>query len=290
MSPSANTKDVIRIQLDRILVPDNRLRALDEERAKFIASSIKENGSLQPIAVYRSNAAARPYTLIFGLHRYRAHQLLQLEEIDAIVRTASEARMLEIAENLFRHDLSELDRATFVKEWFALKGVKVGRPKKSANMADFLTELGLSEQSARQIGISGRTARRLCQIADHLSPSLKEQLIGTPAAHNQSLLLKIASMEPQMQRQINIALNLGLDIQAALTGVKPAKRKMDRRTRNLNDFLVAWSRMNAAEQKEALYYIGYGDHEIDFEAVLKPVSAGSNGTSRSRARNSSQRR
>ncbi|MBT9373433.1 ParB N-terminal domain-containing protein [Rhizobium sp. CSW-27] len=263
-----------RLRLDRILVPDNRLRGLDEERARFIASSIKENGALQPIAVYRSNAASRPYTLIFGLHRYRAHQLLQLDEIDATVRTASEARMLEIAENLFRHDLSELDRATFVKEWFALKGVKVGRPKKSANMAEFLTELGLSEQSAKQIGISGRTARRLCQIADHLSPSLKKRLVGTPTAFNQSLLLKIASMEPQKQLQINTALNLGLDIQAALKAVQPTYRKLDRKASNLNRFLTAWGQMNATEQREALSIIGHGDQETEVEAVVQRVAVG----------------
>ncbi len=181
--------------------------------------------------------------------------------------------MLEIAENLFRHDLSELDRAAFVKEWLTLKGVKIGRPKKSANLADFLTELGLSEQSAKQIGISGRTARRLCQIADRLSPRLKERLVGTPAAHNQSLLLKVASMESQTQHQVVRALDGGLDIQAALKAVKPAKRKLNRRAQNLNDFLAAWGRMNDAEKQEALHYIGHGDQKIDFEAVLKPVEA-----------------
>ena len=268
-------KNATRIRVDSILIPDNRLRALDEERARFIATSIKENGALQPIAVYRSNAASRPYTLIFGLHRYRAHQLLQLDEIDATIRTVSEARMLEIAENLFRHDLSELDRATFVKEWVALKGVKVGRPKKSANMAEFLTELGLSEQSAKQIGISGRTARRLCQIADGLSPNLKERLVGTPAAHNQSLLLKIAAMEPLKQRQIKTALDRGWTVQEALEAIKPPKRRLNRKSRNLSLFISAWVSMNAAEKQEALSLIGYGDGEIDFEGVLKALGADS---------------
>lgn len=198
--------EIVSLAIDSIVVPAKRLRELDETQAQLIASSVKESGQFQPIAVHHSSRAAKPYTLIFGLHRYRAHQILGLTEISVVIRAASEAPMLEIAENLFRHDLTELDRSAFAKEWFTLKGVKMGRPKKSAKLADFFVGIGLSERASKELGFSGRTGQRLCQIADKLHPNVKALLRGTPAANNQSILLKLAKLGPDDQVKIAAAL------------------------------------------------------------------------------------
>ena len=251
-----------RLPLASIVIPNKRLRELDEDQARAMAASIKENGQLHPIAAYRSSAAARPYTLIFGLHRYRAHQILELEEIDVIIRSASEAPMLEVAENLFRHDLTELDRAAFTAEWFKLKGVKMGRPKKSDNVADFLEKIGLTDRAAKELGFSGRTGRRLRRIADHIIAPLKEALRGTAAANNQTLLLKLAKLPHEEQRRIAAALAHEPDVKKVLKLVQPEKGRKDETQLREDVMRSTWRIMSAAQREAFLADIG---------AMMKPT-------------------
>lgn len=240
-----------RLPLNSILIPENRLRELDEDQARAMAASIRENGQFHPIAAYRSSAAARPFTLIFGLHRYRAHQILELEEIDVIIRSASEAPMLEIAENLFRHDLTELDRAAFTAEWLKLKGVKMGRPKKSDNVADFFEQMGLTDRAAKELGFSGRTGRRLRTIAVKLSPTLKELFRGTHVANNQRLLLRCSKLGPSGQNKLEATIKQ-TDIDTALKSLKTVEPKATKKDR----LLRIWHTMDEPEKRAALAEIG----------------------------------
>src|SRR5690606_18295837 len=94
------------------LVPE-RLREVDEDYALALAASIRTHGLLNPITVRATPRAARPYTLIAGVHRYRGAELAGLKEIEAAVVKAdkAEARLMEVAENLIHNDLSVIDRA-----------------------------------------------------------------------------------------------------------------------------------------------------------------------------------
>uniref|UniRef100_UPI0035D08534 ParB/RepB/Spo0J family partition protein n=1 Tax=Bartonella sp. AA1HLJMS TaxID=3243424 RepID=UPI0035D08534 len=127
-----------KLALDVIVVPE-RIRPVDDEHAKALAQSMAREGLMNPITVrHTPNAKEGNYTLIAGAHRLRAAELLGYSDIDAVVVQADKdnAALLEVAENLFRNELSVIDRALFVQTyrelWEKKYGeIKVGRNKKS---------------------------------------------------------------------------------------------------------------------------------------------------------------
>lgn len=240
------------LRLSDIFIPPDRLRALDEGKAQLLAASIAEHGVFQPLAVYRSSAAESPYTLIFGLHRHRAAQIAGLDEVPVIVRTKTEADALEIAENLFRNDLTTMERADFVAAWFEANGVKRGRKSKAPTLAQLFPDRDLSSRAAEELGFSGRKAQRLCQIGRKLHPELKAMLRETPHAQNQVLLLKLASMPEAKQAGIVAGMGMGADLLEVLALEKTAESKPDKRTQALKRFVDAWNTMDGETKREAL--------------------------------------
>ncbi len=103
------------INLDDI-VP-NKLqprKRIDEEKIDELASSIKENGLIQPIVVRKLNGK---YEIIVGERRFRAAKKAGLREIPAMIKEYSDYRALEIAliENLQREDLNPLEESLAYK-------------------------------------------------------------------------------------------------------------------------------------------------------------------------------
>jgi ParB family chromosome partitioning protein len=90
-----------------------------QPRAKFdadelseLAQSIREHGVIQPLIVTQGDAAGQ-YTLIAGERRLMAAQLIDLDEVPAIIRGASDQDLVELAlvENVQRADLGPLETA-----------------------------------------------------------------------------------------------------------------------------------------------------------------------------------
>ncbi|MGO4558287.1 ParB/RepB/Spo0J family partition protein [Mesorhizobium sp. 2RAF21] len=258
--------DFRRIKVADITVPE-RLRAVEEEHAIAIAQSIVEHGLLNPIAV-RSTPAAKtgPYTLVAGAHRLRATVLNDETEIDAVVVEAdkAEAQLMEITENLFRNELSVIDRAIFVatyrEVWTQKHGaISRGGDRRSKAQVEPLigrdcfvdliaaeAEAGFAQHVADRLGISKPSAKRLDQIARHLHPDIRAAMRGTPLADNQSALLKLAKMEPAKQRQVAVAMRAeGPNLQKALTLVEGERPKIDAQTAIFSSLVDAWSRANS---------------------------------------------
>ena len=84
--------------------------AWNQQELDDLAESIKANGVIQPIIVRRK---ATGFELIAGERRLRAAQIAGLEQIPAVVRTATDEEMLELAlvENIHRSDLNAIERA-----------------------------------------------------------------------------------------------------------------------------------------------------------------------------------
>ncbi len=124
-----------KLALDVIVVPE-RIRPVDDEHAKALAQSIVREGLMNPVTVrHTPNAKEGNYTLIAGAHRLRAAELLGYSAIDAVVVQADKdnAALLEVAENLFRNELSVIDRALFVQTYRELWEKKYGEIKRGGD-------------------------------------------------------------------------------------------------------------------------------------------------------------
>lgn len=266
------------IPLADIIVPE-RLRLIEEDHALAISASIVEHGLINAITVRRTPPATkpfRPFTLIAGAHRMRAVELLDESEIEAAIVEADkeEAILVEITENLFRNELSALDRAMFVmkyREAWEEKYGKVARggDRKSgdyrnqkANLADLIEDeakAGFSTHVADRLGLSERAIRRAQELAQKLSPDLRQKLRGTPDADNQSLLLKLAKLEPSRQRMVALAYAEEPDIARALDLTDPhakAKASVSEQQEILSRLLSTWSRADQKTKEEFLKIIG----------------------------------
>nr|WP_278437078.1 ParB N-terminal domain-containing protein [Brucella anthropi] len=247
-----------------------RARPVDEEHAVAIAASMAERGLINPITV-RSTPAANggetPYTLVAGGHRHRAAELNQWDEIDVIIVSAdaAEAQLMEISENLFRNELSKLDRAVFVmkfrelyEEKFGKINPKGGRPKKQGNDCPVIFAPGrqLSERVQEHLGFGDRTYKYVTMIGQKLHPALRQAVRGTDAENDQKMLLKLAAMPETEQAGIAAALKFEPDLKKVLEMDKPAKPQPDADTVALDALKRAWEKASPDVRALFLDHIG----------------------------------
>lgn len=94
--------------------PNQPRRRFDEDALQALASSVSEQGVLQPVLV-RPVAGGR-YELVAGERRWRAASIAGLESVPAIVEERDDAASLEaaIVENMARADLNPVEEARAV--------------------------------------------------------------------------------------------------------------------------------------------------------------------------------
>ncbi|SOC83083.1 chromosome partitioning protein, ParB family [Ensifer adhaerens] len=276
-----------RIPLKDIFIPE-RLRDVEDDHALVIARSIEQHGLINPVTVRKTPAQkAGKYTLVAGAHRIRAFNLSGWSDIDAIIVEADalEGQLIEVAENLFRNELSVIDRAIFVQSyrdiWEQKHGkidrrnnLKVGDqlPKgqvvlsgKSQEAGDPIAPLvdiiaesaerGFATHVADRMGVSVKKVTRLNQIAQNLNSNLRAKLRGTPWADNQSMLLKLAKMEPKKQAEISVGLQFGADLETALEAVEDPQPKPDAQTVLFSRLIDTWRRASAETKAKFIEHI-----------------------------------
>lgn len=232
-----------RLPLADIFVPADRIRKVNDNKAFLIGQSVVAGELIHPVTVYRTPNGERSYTLAAGATRYRGHELHGLTEIDALVRKLDKAgaRRIEIEENLFRDDLTKLERALHVIEyrslWEAEHGkVAPGGDKRSAeyhsaNLAEWSEDSAQGQffaQALEDFGLSERAVRRAQFIGSKLQPELRNVLRDKPEADNQRVLEQLAGLEPDRQRKVAMAFADQPDIGRALHLTDPnAKAKAD---------------------------------------------------------------
>lgn len=213
-----------------------RARPVDREHATAIAGSMVDRGLINPIIVRptpAANGGATPFTLVAGGHRLEAARMNGWEEIDALVVSAdaAEAQLVELSENLFRNELSALDRGIFVtkfREIFEEKHGKIergGDRKSKEHDAPLIFAPGkeLSKRVQERLGFGPDTYKRAVRIGQKLHPMLRNALRGTPWENDQKQLLKLASMSEAEQSGIAAALKFEPDLKKVLAMDKPAK-------------------------------------------------------------------
>lgn len=253
------------LPLDKVLVPQ-RLRDVEEDHAFMIGQSIIRVGLLNPITVRATPRGEKAWTLVAGAHRLRGCELAGLKEIDAIVVKADalDGELVEIEENIFRNELSALDRAIFVRRYRELweeKHGKIARGHNNLPNSVNLTEL--AEDSAQghffkrvseRLGLSRSAVERAQFVGQKLTPDLRRALRGTPIADNQSRLIKLAGLEPERQSKIAVAFSEQPDIDRALDLTDPhakAKAQVSAGDKRRATVITNFAGLNPSDRRKA---------------------------------------
>lgn len=200
--------EIVTLRVDQI-DGSNRLRPIDEDYATMIGASMAQNGQRMPVEVL----PARPdgmYPLISGGHRWRGAQVAGLTTIAAIVRDVTElqAELLEVDENLTRHDLNELDRAVFLERRKSIYDelypeTKPGAARWKGQSDKFVVLMkSFSEATAEKLGCSTRSVERAVARARHISSEVRALLAGTWVARRGAHLDAIGRLTSDEQMAV----------------------------------------------------------------------------------------
>lgn len=110
--PAQDGELVLNLPIDSVRPnPDQPRREFSESDLAALASSIKEQGLLQPVVVRQ--VGPDDYELIAGERRWRAAGRAGMESIPALLRDTSDEQMLPLAliENLVRQNLNPVEEA-----------------------------------------------------------------------------------------------------------------------------------------------------------------------------------
>lgn len=186
-----------------VIVAD-RLRAVDAAWVEAIAASIQQKGQDTPIKVRRNGGGV--LHLVAGAHRLEACRRLGVQiRAEIIACSELEARLIEIDENLFRHELGALDRAVFLAERRAIylemhpETKKGGKNQHTSVLSDTMS---FSKDVEARTGMTARTVERAILIATKIPADVRARLVGTPLADRQVDLLALAGLSPEQQRQV----------------------------------------------------------------------------------------
>lgn len=185
---SKQTYDVKPIKLSDIELDGQNHRitnARDEQRIKEMADSMKREGQLSAIRVYRKYSKTKKdsYLLGFGFSRYEAAKLLGWKEIKAEILAMpddpTEIIRGRAAENLDRTNLNPIEEAVAVNQLMEAYQNDVERVASSiGRSATWVRDRGyLSRLSPllRQMVIDGRLllghAREIAKLSDHAAQS-----------------------------------------------------------------------------------------------------------------------
>ncbi|MCR5047535.1 MAG: ParB/RepB/Spo0J family partition protein [Saccharofermentans sp.] len=152
-------------------------KVFDEEALNELASSIKENGVIQPIIVTKKKDG---YVIVAGERRWRAARIAGLKIIPAIVRELTSQQIMEQAliENLQREDLNPLEEA------FAMDNLL-----KTHKMSQ--------EQLAKKLGKPRATIANTVRLIN-IDESLQDYIInGDLSAGHAKALLSLKNPEDQ---------------------------------------------------------------------------------------------
>lgn len=261
------------LKLADIIVTD-RLRAVDPDRALFLAANIKEEGLNIPIEVRPAPKKPGKYVLVTGGHRHAAVTQLGWSEVDAVVLDVNpdQARLREIDENLYRADLTELDRAVFLAEKKRLHEklhpeTKHGGDRRSNQVAIFGDLVPrFSQEACERLGMSERSLQRTLARAA-LPADVRARIAGTPMANKGADLDALLKLPPE-QRMPALDLLMGEADDAPrsigeaaqrLSGARPAVQSED--DAQLDALMKAWRRAGAGARNRFIAFLDEQDKE-----------------------------
>ena len=184
MAVGSEHPEVILVRLDDIRPNPRQPRLEFDPRAlEDLASSIKEQGVLQPVLVRPDSSKGHGYELVAGERRMRASKLAGKDTIPAIVREVTDEQSLALAliENLQRENLNALEEAKGLDQLLNAFGMsqealaqKVGKSRSSVANSLRLLQLPQDiQESLFKDDITAGHARAILSVTD---PVLQAQL------------------------------------------------------------------------------------------------------------------
>jgi ParB family chromosome partitioning protein len=261
-----NSPGTVRIPLDRIDVGE-RLRKVDPDYAAWIAASMAEIGQITPIEVRPvGHANAHRYRLTAGEHRLEGAKLNAWPDIEARVVKATDlqAELREIVENLVRHELNALDRATALARMQAVYEAlnpETVRGKAGAEARwHAKTKLGFASATTDKLRMSKTDFNRAVRRHNKIVPDVREKIAGTWIAAKGVELDALVRLEPDEQRKaVKLMLQAAHPASSvaaavkAIRGVIPAVQTVD--DQQYEKLLGAWRKAGAKARREFIDHL-----------------------------------
>ena len=293
---ASDSPPVGQIAIAMIDMPE-RLRPVDTAWASALAASMEMRGLDSPIVVRHVGAR---YALVAGAHRLAAARLLGWSAIPATAKglTDAEARLVEIDENLLRHELTALDRGLFLLErkrvWNELfpEVAKRGRRRKArageveasslfqcrnigdnsegsrresgqaGHNSDGAPVVRFTTHAAEQTRLSERLIQRSVEIVGRLDPTAIPFLRASVLKDNEAQLNALSMLEPGEQVSVaRVAAERGVTTVAAarLALGTVTPEAIDPAEAAFDALTRAWSRANGAVRGRFRRYLDQED-------------------------------
>ncbi|WP_255609208.1 ParB N-terminal domain-containing protein [Methylosinus sp. Sm6] len=249
---------------------------------QLIAASIEQKELTQPIVVRErteEDGEGLPYKLVVGGHRTAAFRLLGWTELTigrhVNIRQMSrlEARLVEIDENIARHELNALDRALFLLErkqvYERMRVAALGRggDRKSAkfqekiNSESFRIDFSerFTEDAAKRTGYSESSVQKAIALARRLDDEAIRAIRGTPLEDNQAELFQLADLSDDHQRKVAERIQSGearTVAQAKIAAGLARPQTVDPQARIHAQLLESWNK--ASKQTRAAFLKAIG--------------------------------
>ena len=225
--------------------PDQPRKFFDPLALQELATSIKENGLLQPITVRPHNGG---YQIVAGERRWRASQLNGAQTVPAIVKTLTDqqVRELSLIENLSRADMTNGETARafqgLLDGGMTIKQLSEKTGKSDSAIRDHLALLSI-EPHLQKLVDTGRLRFGLVTPLSRLSPKGREdaasriltQDLGVQSAKR--LIQTIYDKEHQME-MFPSSPHLSATAKAARSTYQDAVAKLTDALSTLNDETV----------------------------------------------------
>jgi ParB-like chromosome segregation protein Spo0J len=198
------SRNLTRVPINEIVV-GARLGALDDDKVREIAESMARSGQRHAITV---RWVDDQIMLVTGRHRLEGATVLGWQDIEAefIAGDDIDAQLWEIAENLFRAELTVLERAEHIAKYVELIALKDGQADHPVAGGKQPSDKGISK-AARELQIATKSdeARRKeigrALKVNAICPEAKAAAKAAGLDTNRSALLKVAN-EPTAELQV----------------------------------------------------------------------------------------
>ncbi len=186
-----------------------RIRKTDLDYVKFLSFSLQERGLKHPITISTPDQNGL-YRLLAGKHRLEAARLLGWDNIDAVVdpaQTELEQKLIEIDENLFRRELSALDKSAFLaqrQEIYELlhPETKAGSAGAFARHSQANENFSFTEDAAQKIGITQRSIQLSVRRHKLICPIVRDNISATWISEKGVILDALIKLTPDEQMSV----------------------------------------------------------------------------------------